>query len=364
MTGLEDRRKLSDDIEQAHQAGARLHLACELTGIHVRTLQRWKREGGDAVRADARPSAPRPQPAHALTSAEREHIVALANEPRFADLPAARIVPMLADEGVYVASERSFQRVLREHGQNRHRGRAKAAGKSRAPTTHVATAPGQLWCWDMTFLPTPVMGRWFYLYMILDVYSRKIVGFEVHDSDDSAHAAQLVKRAALSEGVHAMACKPVLHGDNGATLKATTVLAMLHWLGVKPSYSRPRVSDDNAYAEALFRTAKYRPDFPVTGFADLDDARNWARRFVHWYNHEHRHSGIRYVAPAQRHAGTDAQILSKRHEVYIAARQRQPRRWSGRTRNWTPIGAVTLNPERDSLIQAHQESTGKEPMAA
>ena len=114
--------------------------------------------------------------------------------------------------------------------------------------------------------------------------------------------------------------KPVLHGDNGATLKATTVLAMLYWLGVKPSYSRPRVSDDNAYAEALIRTAKYRPEFPVKGFADLAQARRWAVAFVHWYNVDHRHSGIRYVSPAQRHAGEDHAILAARHAVYLEAR--------------------------------------------
>ena len=182
----------------------------------------------------------------------------VANEPRFADVPPARIVPMLADEGVYVASESSFARVLRAHDQAARRGRAKAPKTTRPPTTHVATAPRQVWCWDMIYLPATVVGRWLHLYLILDLYSRKIVGWEVHDSDDSAHAAHLVRRTALAEGIATLDSKPVLHGDNGATLKATTVLAMTHWLGIKTSYSRPRVSDDNAYAEALFRTAKYR----------------------------------------------------------------------------------------------------------
>jgi transposase InsO family protein len=271
---------------------------------------------------------------------------------------------VLADEGVYLASESSFQRVLRAHGQNRHRGRAKAPRRSRPPTTHVATAPRQLWCWDMTFLPAQVLGRWFYLYLILDVYSRKIVGFEVHDRDDANHAAHLVKRTALAEGIHAMKIKPVLHGDNGATLKATTVLAMLHWLGVKPSYSRPRVSDDNAFVESVFRTAKYRPEFPDKGFADLDEARAWAARFVHWYNHEHRHSGIRYVSPAQRHLGEDRTILQARHALYVEARKRNPRRWSGRTRNWSPIGAVTLNPERDCVVTTASPALNNQPLAA
>jgi putative transposase len=363
MIGLEDRQTLAREIDAAHRAGARLRLACEVAGIDVRTLQRWRADRG-LIAGDGRPHAVRPTPAHALSAAEREHIVRLANQQRFAAMPPARIVPMLADEGVYVASESSFQRVLREHGQTRHRGRARAPRQSRPPTTHVATAPRQLWCWDMTFLPTAVIGRWFYLYLILDVYSRKIVGFEVHDSDDADHAAHLVKRTALAEGIHAMLTKPVLHGDNGSTLKATTVLAMLHWLGVKPSYSRPRVSDDNAFVESLFRTAKYRPEFPDKGFADLDQARHWAADFVHWYNHEHRHSGIRYVSPAQRHAGADAAILAARHKLYQEARERNPRRWSGDTRNWTSIAAVTLNPERDSVVKTHSGSTEKRLLAA
>ena len=197
-----------------------------------------------------------------------------------------------------------------------------------------------------------------------DLYSRKIVGWEVHDSDDSDHAVHLVRRTALAEGIATMAVKPVLHGDNGSTLKATTVLAMLNWLGVKPSYSRPRVSDDNAYAESLFRTAKYRPEFPAKGFATLDEARAWAAGFVRWYNFEHRHSGIRYVSPAQRHAGEDQAILAARHALYSRARELNPARWSGKTRNWTPIGAVTLNPERDSIVKTHSGYTDKQPLAA
>jgi putative transposase len=198
----------------------------------------------------------------------------------------------------------------------------------------------------MTFLPTKVKGLWHYLYLILDLYSRKIVGWEVHASDDSDHAVRLLKRTALAEGLHAKDQKPVLHGDNGSTLKASTVLAMLNWLGINPSYSRPRVSDDNAYPEALFRTAKYRPEFPANGFADEQAARDWASGFVHWYNHEHRHSGIRYVTPAQRHAGEDKAILAARHRLYTEARERNQQRWARHTRDWTPIDVVTLNPER------------------
>ncbi len=363
MIGLEDRQALAQDIDVAHIAGARLKPACEIAGIDLRTLQRWQAADG-LVSGDGRSQAVRPVPGHALSEVERARVLAVANEPRFAAVPPARIVPMLADEGVYLASESTFSRVLKAHGQTTHRGRAKAPKAVRPPTTHIATEPRQVWCWDMTYLPAQVLGRWFHLYLILDLYSRKIVGWEVHDSDHAGHAAHLVRRTALAEGIAALAAKPVLHGDNGSTLKATTVLAMLNWLGVKPSYSRPRVSDDNAYAESLFRTAKYRPEFPAKGFTDLDCARTWAADFVRWYNFDHRHSGIRYVSPGQRHAGEDNAILAARHALYLRARERNPARWSGNTRNWEPIGAVTLNPERDSVIKTHLAGHNIQALAA
>jgi putative transposase len=363
MISLEERQKIAAMIEQARREGARLKAACEVGGIDARTLQRWETNAG-LCDGDARPRAARLVPAHALSVQEREQILRIANEPRFAALPPARIVPTLADEGVYIASESSFSRVLRAHGQTRHRGRAKAPRRVRPPTTHVATGPRQVWTWDMSFLPTQVPGVWCYMYLILDVYSRKIVGFEVHQTDDSEHAVELLRRTALAEGLHSMAQRPVLHGDNGSTLKATSVLAMMYWLGLKASYSRPRVSDDNAFVESLFRTAKYRPEFPVKGFADLQEARLWARSFVHWYNGDHKHSGIRYVSPAQRHAGQDRDILAARHALYIQAKAAHPRRWARHTRNWDPITVVTLNPERNSVITAAENTADKTRVAA
>ena len=348
MIRLEDREILLHAIEAARAAGARLAPACALAGIDPRAAQRWQPDDGLA-RGDRRPDADRPTPLHALTAAERARIIEVANEPRFAETPPARIVPTLADEGIYIASEASFHRVLRAAGQMNRRGRARPPRPSRPPSTHIATRPGEVWCWDMTFLPAQVQGRWFYLYLILDLFSRKVVGFEVHETDSADHAAHLAGGTALAEGVHARRPKPVLYGDNGATLKATTVLA---WLSIRPSYSRPRVGGNNPFVEALFRTARYRPAFPPKGFADLHAARQWAAGFVHWYNHEHHHSGIRYVTPAKRHAGRDRELLGHRPALYQQARQRNPRRWSRQTRNWTPIAAVTLNPERDAVIQA------------
>ncbi len=178
MTRLEDRQILVRDIEQACAGGARLAPACALAGIDARTLRRWK--AGDGLRqGDRRPDAARSVPPHALSEAERARIIEIANEPRFADTPPARIIPALADEGIYIASESSFHRVLRAHGQMNRRGRAQPPRTSRPPTTHIATRPGDVWCWDVTFLPAQIQGRWFYFYLIVDLYSRKIVGFEV-----------------------------------------------------------------------------------------------------------------------------------------------------------------------------------------
>lgn len=363
MIVLEARQAITRDIASAQDAGARLAPACETAGIDIRTHQRWQ-SAADPAQGDGRPRALRPRPLHALNADERARLLSVANEARFAAIPPARIVPMLADEGCYLASESTFSRVLRDHGQTAHRGRAQAPRAARPPTTHIATAIGQVWCWDMTYLPATVKGRWFHLYLILDLYSRKVVGWEVQRTDHADHAAHLVQHTALTEGIAAMLEKPVLHGDNGATLKATTVLAMLHWLGVKPSYSRPRVSNDNPYAESLFRTAKYRPEFPPQGFADLAAARQWAATFVAWYNVEHRHSGIGYVSPAQRHAGEDVAILAARHKVYTKAREANPTRWSGATRNWTPCGSVTLNPEQESVVKTYEQQADIYPLAA
>ncbi|MCB1998556.1 MAG: DDE-type integrase/transposase/recombinase [Rhodoferax sp.] len=188
MIRLEDRQVIAQAVEEAHTAGAGLRPACELVGVDLRTLQRWKASDG-LVRGDRRPEAVREPPAQALSEAERARLLQVANEPLFADVPPARIVPMLADEGIYLASESSFHRTLRAAGQSGRRGRAKAPKPTRPPTTHVATAPNQVWCWDMTFLPSVVAGRWFYLYLILDLHSRKVVGWETHDNDDADHAA-------------------------------------------------------------------------------------------------------------------------------------------------------------------------------
>lgn len=240
--------------------------------------------------ADRRPLAVRSAPAHRLSEAERTEILSVCSASRFASLPPSQIVPRLADEGIYLASESSFYRVLHAAGQQQHRGRADAP-RRREPTSHEVTGPNQVWCWDITYLPSGIRGLYFYLYLILDLYSRKIVGWEVQATESGEQAASLLCRTALSEAIQTWRQPLVLHADNGSPMKSATLLVTLQWLGVTPSRSRPRVSNDNAYAESVFRTCKYRPEYPREGFATLEVARAWVMRFEQWYNTEHRHSG-------------------------------------------------------------------------
>ena len=201
-----------------------------------------------------------------------------------------------------------------------------------------------MWSWDITYLRTEVAGQFFYLYLMLDIYSRKIVGWEVHDVERAEYAAELLKRTILAEGISDGAQAPVLHSDNGSPMKGATMIATMQALGVMPSFSRPSVSNDNPFSESLFRTLKGCPQWPEGPFQSLDQARQWVYGFVQWYNHEHRHSGIGFVTPVQRHTGKDEQILSQRKAVYEQAKKNRPERWSGNTRNWNIPTDVWLNP--------------------
>ena len=344
MISAPDRKMAIELIDEAAACGARRPRACAELGIDDRTYRRWT--VGNTICEDRRPLAPKPTLANQLSAAERAQILHTCHQPEFASLPPGQIVPRLADQGVYLASESSFYRILHEADEQRQRGRARAPRKRHLPTTHCASRACELWSWDVSYLPSPVRGLFYYLYLIVDIYSRKIVGWEIHDREAGDYAAALVHRAVLAEG-----CinKPlVLHADNGAIQKGSTLRVKLEQLGIERSFSRPRVSDDNPYSESLFRTCKYRPDYPADGFTSIDVARQWMQRFVHWYNEVHRHSGIRHVTPGQRHRGEDRIILNARDEVYATARQQNPHRWSGNTRNWTPVAKVWLNPDRPS----------------
>lgn len=326
-------------------AGARQRRACEVIGVDERSLQRWRRQDiGEDRRA-----GPKSSPISKLTEHEEQRILEIVRSPRFRDLSPKQIVPMLADDGVFVASESSFYRVLRRAGQLAHRGRAKPP-TSRRPDEYVATAPNQVWCWDITYLPTLVRGQFFYCYTILDVFSRKIVGYAVHDRESDLHAAVLIAATCAIEGVEPG--QLVVHSDNGHPMRGATMLATMQQLGVAASFSRPAVSDDNPFVEAVFRTMKYRPEYPSLPFASIDAAARWVRDFVAWYNNRHLHSSIGFVTPQQRHTGADRPMLMARAQVYAAARRQHPHRWSGACRSWKHIHAVRLNPRTTAAAEA------------
>lgn len=341
-------------IDEAVQAGARQHKACAVLGITCRTLRRWRRR---EELTDQRKGATKHCP-HALSTAEKAAIVAVCNQPEHQSLPPSQIVPRLADQGIYLASEATMYRVLRAARQVNRRGRAAPPRRVARPAAHAASAPNRVWSWDITYLPTAIKGQFHRLYMVVDIYSRKIVGWEMHYDELADHAAALITRACRRERVARNAL--VLHADNGGPMKGATMLATLQRLGVVPSFSRPSVSDDNPYSEALFRTLKYAPAYPNEPFADITAARTWVARFVAWYNEQHRHSAIRFVTPAERHAGQDTSILAARTTVYEAAKARHPHRWRGRkVRNWQPIDTVWLNPDKPD-----QKTPTNRPLAA
>jgi len=340
MISLPERQQIVQWVTQANTAGARAHQACELLGIAPRTLQRWQQCG--ELLDDARRTRCH-VPANKLSDQEREQIITVANRKEFAHLPPSQMVPQLADRGEYMASESTFYRVLRAAGQLKHRQASRAATVHK-PRPLETTAPNQVYSWDITYLKTTVRGIFLYLYLFMDIYSRKIVGWQVYEDESSACAADILRDITQREGIGPE--QITLHSDNGGPMKGASMLATLQALGIMPSFSRPAVSNDNPYSESLFKTLQYRPEYPAQPFADVTAARQWVSGFVDWYNFKHRHSAIQFVTPAQRHAGLDTAILAKRQALYQAAKARHPERWSRHTRNWDPVQVVYLNPNK------------------
>ena len=351
MTSLSKRGHVITMVAEAVASGARQARACEVISLSERTLQRWQNDQA-AGRGDRRPARVQ-KPKNQLSALERERLLAIANSPEFGHLPPSQIVPRLVDKGEYVASESTFYRLLKAKKQLKHRGAEKPAKPRSKPRALRATAPAQLFSWDITYLPTQIKGIYFYLYLFMDIFSRKIVGWQVYESESSEQASEVMRDICARENITPN--QVVLHSDNGSPMKGATMLATLQTLGVMPSFSRPAVSNDNPYSESLFKTMKYRPAYPQRPFESLLETRQWVGKFVHWYNEEHRHSAIRFVTPAQRHLGLDTALLGKRTAVYEAAKARHPERWSGATRNWKPVLVVTLNPEKQVPVVSNQK---------
>lgn len=348
MIPLAARAQILGLLKEAIEAGARQSSACEVIGLPARTLQRWRKS---PEHGDRRPQRVQ-SPPNRLTEMERQRIVKIANSPEFGHQPPCQIVPQLADKGIYIGSESTIYRVLRSAGQIKHRGRANAPVWKK-PEPLRATAPNQLYSWDITYLPTTVKGRHYYLYMFLDIFSRKAVGWAVYENELSDLASDVLRDVCTREKIQPG--QVVLHSDNGNPMKGASMLAMMQELGVARSLSRPSVSNDNPYSESQFRTMKCHPMYPRKPFADLTEARKWVAQFIHWYNEQHRHSSIGFVTPSQRHAGLDIKLLKHREKVYEEARLRHPNRWCGKTRDWTRVDEVHLNPSKSDAATRRQE---------
>lgn len=329
-----------DLIDEAVTSGARLEEAATTIDLSPRTVIRWK----NSKNLEDRRKGPLSAPSNRLTPEERQEVISIANSPAVRDLSPKQIVPLLADQGLYIASESSFYRILRNESMINHRGSSKPAVRKR-PKAYKATGPCQIWSWDITYLNTCIRGKFFYLYMIMDVWSRKIIAAKVHEKESMDLSASLLTHSCIIHNVNPE--NMILHSDNGGPMKGATMLATLQKLGIIPSFSRSRVSNDNAYSEALFKTMKYRPAWPSKPFESIQHAQAWVDGFVIWYNTVHLHSAIRYVTPDDRHYGRQGKILGKRNEVYENARKEHPERWASKTRNWEPVLEVELNPEKE-----------------
>jgi putative transposase len=339
-------------VDAAISQGCRQAQACEAVGIDAKTYQRWALK---PILGDQR-QGPTSVPANKFTAKERANIISISIEKDFVNLSPHKIVPTLADRGEYVASESSFYRILAEEKLLQHRGRAKPKQMIR-PQAYEATKPNQLYSWDITYLRSSVRGEYFYLYLFLDLFSRKIVGHEVYEVESMELSSKLLQRICLTEGIEKNQLH--VHSDNGGPMKGATMLVTMQWLGVVPSFSRPSVSNDNPFSESLFKTLKYCPEYPSKPFDNIEDARDWVDKFVSWYNNQHLHSGINFVTPESKHKGEDIEILNKRNIIYLEAKRKNPNRWSGKTRDWSPIESVKLNHLKKEKLSATKVELSK-----
>lgn len=332
--GEEDKEVAISLVLEANKNGCRLKVACSDLELDFKTLLRWQNSVED------RRQGPISEPKNKLSNEEKEKIIEVATSKEYQDDSPWSIVAKLADKGEYIASESSFYKILKERKLLAHRGKSKPAERKK-PDALVADEPNKIWSWDITYLKSFVKGQYFFLYLFMDIFSRKIVGFDIQEEEGMKHSSKLVEQICINEGIEKN--QLVLHADNGGSMKGATMLATLEKLGVAASFSRPRVSNDNPYSESLFKTLKYCPKYP-DNFESIEEAKKWMLLFVDWYNNKHLHSGIKYVTPSARHQGLDIEILKKRKETYEGAKAKNPIRWNNRKiRNWEREEKVYLN---------------------
>jgi putative transposase len=302
------------------EVGPRLGVAPTCAALGVSTASYYRRCKPQPVVPASRPSPPRTLPA-----AERTAVLDLLHAPRFVDLAPAQVYAGLLDEGRYVCSERTMYRILEAHQEVRER-RDQLRHPSYAAPQLLATAPNQLWSWDITKLLGPAKWTYFYLYVILDVFSRYVVGWMVAHRESATLAEKLIRETCARQGI--VPGHLTIHADRGSSMTSKPVALLLADLGIIKSHSRPYVSDDNPFSESQFKTMKYRPQFPDR-FGSMVDARAFCQVFFPWYNTEHRHSGIGLLTPYTVHHGLADQRIADRTQVLARAYAAHPERFVG-----------------------------------
>jgi putative transposase len=315
----------------------RLTILCFHIGISERTIQRWNKDGI----IDKRKGAEK-QVVRKLTDEERDEVYRTACSSEYKDMNPHEIYNSLLDKGIYLASESSFYRILRDHNAVTHRRETKEGTSRQKPAELKATAKNQVWMWDITWLKSEVLGQYYYAYVIEDLYDRSIVGWAIHENENDEHAKDLFEAVTRNEKAHPQ----FVHSDNGNAMKGLTLVAFYYRLGIVPCFSRPRVSDDNPFIESFFKTLKYSCGYP-RNFIGLDHARKWFANFIDWYNTKHMHSGLEYVTPSQKRTGQHHAIFSNRNEVILQAKLKHPNRWGTRSpKKYLATPAEVLNPAR------------------
>lgn len=336
MMSREEKQDILDFVNFYVVLGiVRLFVLCSYIGISERTIQRWNLTGVDDGRKGAQKRVVRK-----LSDEERAEIYRITCSDEYKDLNPHEIYNSLLDKGIYLASESSFYRILRENKAIIHRRETKEGISRKQPDELRATCKNQVWMWDITWLKTDVQGIYQYAYVIEDLFDRSIVGWSIYENESDEHAKALFEAVTKKEKAYPQ----FVHSDNGNAMKGITLIAFYYRLGIVPSFSRPRVSDDNPFIESFFKTLKYTCGYPKF-FTSIDHSRKWFADFINWYNTAHMHSALQYVTPYQKRNGEHYMIFENRNQVLSEARKKNPERWGSRkTKEYTIQAAETLNP--------------------
>jgi putative transposase len=322
-----------------------LSAACQVLGVPRSSLYR--------ARQPKPAPQPRPTPARALSQEERAEVRQVLNSERFQDAAPRQVYARLLDDRVYLCHWRTMYRILQEHHEVQERRHPRRHPTYPKPAL-VATGPNQLWSWDITQLHSPAKWVYYYLYVILDVFSRYVVGWLMTEEESAHWAERLISESCTKQGI--LPHQLTLHSDRGSPMKAKTVHQLLSDLGIVQSYARPHLPDDNPYSEAQFKTLKYHPTFPDQ-FASPAEARTWARAFFAWYNNDFYHSSLGLLTPASVHYGQAELILSQRQQVLQAAYTAHPERFHGRPQVPDLPTEVWINkPQPTTLLLPNQNS--------